>query len=500
MRKLRRLLAIVCVLTLLLSACQSAPAEESQTDSSQEIAAGETTPAETEAPAVNRDVTVDFVVVGAGAAGISTATEAAHNGQSVIVLEKLPIAGGSSALCEGYFWSTESRLNQETGQGYDTEKMKEYLWESSRGNANQGLLNNLCDVSTEVMNSMLDDGITFLTDRFAASGGDAADLQIFIAEGEGAGLFKGLLSRAEKEGVEIRYESKATDLIYEDGEVKGVTVEDEDGSYNIYASATVLATGGFLRNEELMMEYMPEWYYENPYCGAGSTGDGHVMAMKLGAHMNGYGTGSVWNYDGQNGYHMDGGLTAAVSFFIVNQEGERFCNEYMGTDKNNLVVQQTGRKVYCFMDSTSNYVSIAETGVANGIVYKADTLEELCEIFGIDTETFMQTVADYNAVKESGEDDAFMVPNAYMVSMTQAPFYATCYDPSLTTNCLMGLECDEYCRILDENNEPIPNLYGVGEIIIGSVGGGRYPCCGTCLASGIYGGVIAVRHQLGILE
>jgi predicted oxidoreductase len=65
----------------------------------------------------------------------------------------------------------------------------------------------------------------------------------------------------------------------------------------------------------------------------------------------------------------------------------------------------------------------------------------------------------------------------------------------------MGLEADEYCRLLDADNQPIPGLYGVGELIIGSVvGDGNYPSCGTCLAAGIYGGVVAVRHQLGIFQ
>lgn len=42
----------------------------------------------TTAPAPSRDVTVDFVVVGAGAGGLQAATEAAALGKSVVLLEK----------------------------------------------------------------------------------------------------------------------------------------------------------------------------------------------------------------------------------------------------------------------------------------------------------------------------------------------------------------------------------------------------------------------------
>ena len=168
---------------------------------------------------------------------------------------------------------------------------------------------------------------------------------------------------------------------------------------------------------------------------------------------------------------------------------------------NNITVQQTGKRVYCFMDSTSNYAGLAEQSVAAGLAYKADTLEELCDQYGIDKDEFMKTVNAYNEAKAAGQDDPeFGVPNAYMVSMTEGPFYATYYQP-MPTNCLAGLEADEFCRLLDGNNQPIPGLYGVGELIMGSVvGDGNYPTCGTCLAAGIYGGPIAIRHALGLLK
>ena len=452
----------------------------------------------------DRDMTVDFVVVGAGAGGMSAAAEAARQGKKVILLEKLAFAGGSSALCEGYFWANDSKLNAETGKGFDTETMKTAMKTAAGGKAVDSLIDNLCEVSGEVMDTLTDSGVVFLKDQFTGSGGAISGLDVFIAEGAGNGFMKSMLKIAEDNKVDIRYESKATDLIYEDGQVKGVTVTDKNGSYNIYADATVLATGGFLRNEELMKEYAPDWADTNVYCSAGSTGDGHEMAMKLGAHMIGDSFGCVWEFDGKNGYHMDGGMTPMVSFFRVNQEGKRVLNEYGGTNvnaNNNTTVQQTGNRVYCFMDSTSKYAGLAEQSVAAGLAYKADTLEELADAYGIDKAALLETVNAYNKTKAGGKDDPdFGVPNAYMVSMTDAPIYATYYQP-YPTNCLAGLEADEYCRLLDADNKPIPGLYGVGELIIGSVvGDGNYPSCGTCLAAGIYGGVVAVRHQLGIFQ
>lgn len=491
-----KLLALLCAVTLLLSACGPKTPDP--------------TPTPDNSPVVNepqnRDVTVDFVVVGAGAGGLSAAIEAARQGKSVILLEKLSFAGGSSALCEGYFWSNDAKLNAETGKGFDTATMKEAMKAAAGGNAVEPLIDNICDISGEIMDILTDNGTVFYKDQFTGAGGAISTLDVFIAEGAGAGLVKSMVKIAEDHKVEIRYESKGTSLIFEEGKVKGVTVEDKEGTYNIYAENTILATGGFLRNEKLMQEYAPDWTDTTLYCAAGSTGDGHEMAMELGAHIIGDNFGCVWEFDGRNGYHMEGGITPMVSFFRVNQEGQRVLNEFGhpsgNVNANNAItVQQTNNRVYCFMDSSSAYAGLAEQSVAAGLAVKADTLEELCEAYGINTEEFMKTVNTYNEAKANGQDDAeFGVPNAYMVSMTQAPFYATYYQP-MPTNCLAGLEADEFCRLLDGSNQPIPGLYGVGELIIGSVvGNGNYPSCGTCLAAGIYGGPIAVRHALGLMK
>lgn len=458
------------------------------------------------AGAESRDETVDFVVVGAGAAGVSAATEAARQGKSVILLEKLGIAGGSSAMNEGYLWACESQFNAETGKGYSKEQMKSYLRASSRGNANDALNDNLVDMSSEIMDLIVEGGAKFYTDRFTTSGADAQDLDVFIAEGAGNGLFQSLLSIAGTYGVVPRYNSPAVALLVEDGVVKGVTVEDKMGRYNVYAGTTVLATGGFLRSDELMNTYMPEWNSEYPYCTAGAEGDGHKWALELGAYMNGYGCGGVWRTeDGKNGFHVEGGLAPCLSFFAVNIEGNRFCNEYMGSDKNQLINMQPGKKSYNFADSTSPYAALIEQGVANGYAYKADTLEELCEVYGINKDNLLKTVEAYNACKASGGEDPFGVPAAYMTSMTTAPYYMSMFDPSFNTNCLMGIAVDEYCRVIREDGSRIEGLYAIGEMIMGNICGGttagpRYPSCGSCLAAGIYGGPLAVRHAVGIYE
>lgn len=144
---------------------------------------------------------MDFVVVGAGAGGLQAATEAAALGKSVVLLEKTARAGGSSALCEGFFWSAGAKLNADTGIGYDVLQMTDYLISCAAGNANDAFLENLCEISGGVMDQMVEDGVRFFKDRSTSSGGPDANLTVFIGEEAGYGIVQDMLAIAEKQSV-----------------------------------------------------------------------------------------------------------------------------------------------------------------------------------------------------------------------------------------------------------------------------------------------------------
>lgn len=57
----------------------------------------------------------DVLVVGSGAAGLTAALAAAHHGLCVVVVEKEPVIGGTTALSEGMIWVPLSRHARESG-------------------------------------------------------------------------------------------------------------------------------------------------------------------------------------------------------------------------------------------------------------------------------------------------------------------------------------------------------------------------------------------------
>ncbi len=487
--KKKKLLALFSALMLTVSACgaptnpsTATPPAQSPTQSS-------------ETPKI-RETSVDFVVAGGGAGGLSAATEAARQGKSVILVEKLSFTGGSSALCEGYLWACGAKINEETGEGFTAEQMKAFYKESGGNVVNGDLIDNMVDMSAEIFNQIDAAGANFSRENFMTG---TKDFNVFIADGAGSGMMTAMREEAEKLGVEIRYESPAVSLIVEDGAVKGITVKDKEGTYNIYAGTTILATGGFLMNEELMQEHLPDWAGLRPMCSVGNTGDGHRMALELGAEMIGDNITGTWGWDGKNGYKMKGGMAPMLSRFYVNEQGKRFTSEIDPLKMRNIVAQPE-RVAHTLMDSSlPNFIPLLEESVAEGLTVKADTLEDLAKLAGIDPVALQETVDAYNAVQASGGVDEFGVPAAAMAPITTAPYYMSTLSPEIPNATLKGIKVNEFGQILS-GDAPIPNLYGAGELILGNIVNDRYPTCGSCLAAGLYVGPVAVRHALGIMK
>ena len=70
---------------------------------------------------------VDVVVVGAGAGGLSAAVTAAHHGLRVVVLERADVCGGATAWSGGWLWAPGNPLAKAAGVEEDVEEFRTYL-------------------------------------------------------------------------------------------------------------------------------------------------------------------------------------------------------------------------------------------------------------------------------------------------------------------------------------------------------------------------------------
>ncbi|WP_269663318.1 FAD-dependent oxidoreductase [Burkholderia sp. WSM2230] len=81
-----------------------------------------------------REITCDLVVVGSGAAGLATAITAKKRGLDVVVLEKEPVFGGTTALSGGVLWIPLSKYGRQQNPADSVERVREYMMSETGSN------------------------------------------------------------------------------------------------------------------------------------------------------------------------------------------------------------------------------------------------------------------------------------------------------------------------------------------------------------------------------
>ncbi|MDO4723599.1 MAG: FAD-dependent oxidoreductase, partial [Comamonadaceae bacterium] len=69
----------------------------------------------------------DVLVLGTGASGMSAAITAAHQGLKVLVVDKAPVYGGTTARSGGWLWIPGTRLAREQGIHEPADAARTYL-------------------------------------------------------------------------------------------------------------------------------------------------------------------------------------------------------------------------------------------------------------------------------------------------------------------------------------------------------------------------------------
>jgi succinate dehydrogenase/fumarate reductase flavoprotein subunit len=83
---------------------------------------------------MTKEITCDLVVVGSGAAGLATAITARKRGLDVIVLEKEPVFGGTTALSGGVLWIPLSKYGRQQNPSDTVERVREYMMSETGNN------------------------------------------------------------------------------------------------------------------------------------------------------------------------------------------------------------------------------------------------------------------------------------------------------------------------------------------------------------------------------
>ena len=479
----------------------------------------------------------EVVVIGAGNAALCAALAAQGAGGSVRVLEIAPRAerGGNSSFTGG---ATRVAFNgvadlvslmpdltaaEQTDAEFGSYSEEEFFADMARVTENRAdpdLVEVLVTNSFQTLLWMRENGVRFqpsygrqafkVDGRFQFWGGLAVEVN-----GGGPGLIDRLVAAVERRGIEIQYETRAVELLFDGHAVHGVKARCRGEAFDVAADAVVLASGGFEANREWRTRYLgPGWDLAKVRGTRFNLGDGIRMALDIGASPAGHWSGChavAWDMNAPE----FGDLAVGDGFqkhsyplgIMVNANGERFVDE--GADFRNFTYAKYGRRIleqpgnfaWQIFDSQVTELLRSEYRIREVTVVRADSIEELADrLEGVDRHRLLSTIQQYNEavqrtvpfnpnVRDGRSTEGLDPPKSnWANTISQPPFEAYMVTCGITFT-FGGLKVDPTANVIDIYGKPIPGLYAAGELI-GDLFYFNYPG-GTGLTSGAVFGRLA---------
>jgi succinate dehydrogenase/fumarate reductase flavoprotein subunit len=452
----------------------------------------------------------DVIVVGGGGAGLAAASEAARLGRKVILLEKNPHTGGSTSWSVGSVTATGTPHQKKAGIRDSADAHFEDMALHAGPLAprdNLRLRRILVDNTTEMLDWLMALGVVFVgpmpepPHRCPRMHNVVPNSKSFAYH---------LTRHCRRLGVDIRLNAASQRLLEENGRVVGVEARLPDGSLHRFRACggVVLASGDYSGGRDLKARFAASDVVEVDAVNAAATGDGHRMALALGATVvNGdIVRGPIMRFIPPTRANLIQQLPPAkpvarliawamghlpqwilrpflMSFLttalgpspdlykegavLINRHGRRFTDEL---GKPNLdVAKQPARIAWIVFDrkiaekfsAWPYYISTAP-GVAYAyladyrrnradIYHQSDTVAGLAASMGVPAENLASALAEYNAAG-----------HATRPALDRGPFYALGPVKSYVVFTDGGLKVTEQLEVVREDGGVIPGLYAAG--------------------------------------
>ncbi|KAI0036484.1 FAD binding domain-containing protein [Vararia minispora EC-137] len=505
----------------------------------------------------------DVVVIGSGHAGscaAHAAVDAGVPGPRVLVLDKCPPewVGGNGYFTAGAHRTTHGGLHDLLPlvsnvspelvpkidvPPYTSSQFSDDIFRMGEGRNAEGLVKTVVEGSR--------DAVQWLKDRVGVDFTLSFNRQAYVVDGVqrfwggmalstrdgGKGLIRAHRNALERANVQTWFESRAIELIQEDGRITGVVVEKDGKTVVVRAKAVVLAAGGFEASREEREKHLGKAWSEarvrgTPY----NTGDGIRMAAAAGARLQGDFAGchsTCWDASAapdQGSRELSNQYTKSgyPLGIMVNANGERFVDE--GVDFRNYTYAVYGRAIlneprgYAFQIFDQKGVKwLREEEYGDGVIEKiwAEDIEQLADEMRpcglIHRLRFQRTVREYNeavhneqekhpervwdpTVKDgiSTGDGLSVRKSNWALSLEEGPFLAVKVSCGITFT-FGGVAIDPAtAAVLSEDGKSIEGLFATGEMV-GGLFYGNYPG-GSGLTAGAVFGRHAGREAARIVE
>lgn len=315
--------------------------------------------------------------------------------------------------------------------------------------------------------------------------------------------------------IDLRLEHALRDLVIDGGRVRGVAVEHRGQLVELRARSVVLTSGGYTANRELFRELTPGAPRLLTNAPASSSGDGLLAARRIGAGF----SGAEHTQLSLLGGIAMGSVSIRADYFTslvpaerapreihVNAAGERFCAEDHSSAavREAAVARQHGHCFWIVFDARAiegdplvpglDEAALRGLADAGGAIWVDEELYGLAGQAGVDPDSLLRTVEDWNAAVDRGHDPP---GRTALVRIETPPFYA------VRSNALFGVgfggvTVDGELRVTTGDGEVIEGLFAAGEVIGVSRTMGNAVCSGMCLTPAMNFGRILGRRLAAV--
>ena len=401
----------------------------------------------------------DIVIVGGGPAGLAAAVSAKQTNadKNVILVEKLDILSGNGKFDMNFFdmINTEAQKAAGNDEWVGEAGLAKFLEEKSSNGESAERIQVWANEEYTLDAWLRAMGVE-LNYNYGGTNHMAEDNQY-----SGEVIQAGLEKAAAELGVDVRTGTKGVDLVMEDGACKGVIVTNNAGeTYTINAASTIITTGGFCSNKELLAEYAPGYEVFNTSNQMGTTGDFVKIFEQNGFKMENMGKMSFFSNIIVPYRDLTGGADMNL---LANNEGTLLPNK-SGMDRGTMIQEQPNGAAYYITDKTG-YDSFYRIRKHVGLGYYAEgaTLEELAEKLSINAEGLKASVEQYNADAAAGAENAQIAAVPKRALDAEGPYYGVRVEAAnhMTKG---GVVCNENAQVLNADDTVVPGLYAAGEV------------------------------------
>jgi hypothetical protein len=410
----------------------------------------------------------DFVVAGSGS-GMVAAVRAALAGYKVIILEKTKIIGGGMLFAStmrtfGSKWQKERSLPDVTAQ-YARKTLDDCYWRIE-----PQLVANILKGTGELFDWFCEycriPGDTFTVGRYVFDDdtGPLGPQYGVQHNGFGRMVVEGLLKKCPELGIQVLAEHRVMDCECKDGKITALIAETKGGFVRVGCKACLLATGSWINNREITEKIHPGFFEidmgTSSHTNPAYTGDGIKIAEKVSAFLD-YDSfclrlmGPMFIVDNRT----YSGMAVSPYSISMNLLGKRYASEpligHMDQFNGGHVVaaQPKGKVFAIFSENIMKKAMVLGDGglvIADPVLrgeklpgtieechsdikealatqkncFRADTLEGLADILGIDKKGLLETIAEYNRYCKEGFDWGFYKPESTLIPFTEGPYYA----------------------------------------------------------------------------